>query len=107
MQIPESFKLNGQTVKVEVVDEIAGKYGYYNDVKQVICIAKTIRDGDEVIKLSQAQMETTFWHEVFHAFQERTKGKYSEEESSRYSWLMVELINSSRIEIPSDETVNN
>lgn len=64
MRIPEKFTINGQTINVEVVGELDSEYGNYNDAKELIRIAKTIKEDKEVVKLSQLQIENTFWHEV-------------------------------------------
>lgn len=64
MKIPEKFTINGQTINVEVVGELDSEYGNYSDVKELIRIAKTIKEDKEIVKLSQLQIENTFWHEV-------------------------------------------
>ncbi len=64
MKIPEKFTINGQTINVEVVGELDSEYGNYSDAKELIRIAKTIKEDKEVVKLSQLQIENTFWHEV-------------------------------------------
>ena len=64
MRIPEKFTINGQTINVEVVGELDSEYGNYSDAKELIRIAKTIKEDKEVVKLSQLQIENTFWHEV-------------------------------------------
>ena len=64
MKIPEKFTINSQTINVEVVGELDSEYGNYSDAKELIRIAKTIKEDKEVVKLSQLQIENTFWHEV-------------------------------------------
>ena len=64
MNIPKKFTINGQTINVEVVDELDSEYGNYSDAKELISIARTVKENKETIRLSQLQIENTFWHEV-------------------------------------------
>lgn len=71
MKIPKEFKIANTKIIVQVVDQVTGRdgeevYGNYNSVTNTIKIARTI-DG---ITLKDEQLFNTFWHEVFHAFQQ-------------------------------------
>ncbi|MGM9533093.1 hypothetical protein, partial [Intestinibacter sp.] len=61
----------------------------------------------ETIRLSQLQIENTFWHEVFHAFQFHSKGEYSEAEAASYAGMMTELIRSSNLKIIPNEIIGD
>ena len=98
MDIPKQFTINGQPIRVEILDKLENNmYGDYNDAKELIRIAKTVEVDRETIELSKAQMLNTFYHEVTHAFQFHSKGVYDEAEASSYAGLMVELLYSSEI----------
>ena len=106
MNLPKQFTLCGQPVTVEVVEQLEdGAYGDFNDAKELIRVAKTVKVEKEVVQLSRTQMENTFWHEVFHAFQWRSKGEYDETESTTYAGFMVELIRSGQIKINPNEII--
>ena len=107
MNIPKKFTINGQTINVEIVDELDSEYGNYSDAKELIRIARTIKEDKETIRLSQLQIENTFWHEVFHAFQCHSKGEYSEAEAASYAGMMTELIRSSNLKIIPDEVIGD
>ena len=98
MDIPKQFTINGQPIRVEILDKLENnRYGDYNDAKELIRIAKTVEVDRETIELSKAQMLNTFYHECFHSFQFHSKGVYDEAEASSYAGLMVELLYSSGI----------
>ena len=106
MQIPKRFTLQGVPIDVEIVDSLdSGNYGEFIDAKELIKIAKTVKVDKEVVHLSQAQIENTFWHEVFHAFQWHVKGEYDETEATSYAGLMVELLRSGQVKINPNEIV--
>ena len=98
MDIPKQFTINGQPIRVEILDKLEdNQYGNYNDAKELIQIAKTIEVNKEVIHLTQLQIENTFWHEVAHAFQFHSKGEYNEAEATIFGGMMAEFIRSSGI----------
>lgn len=106
MQIPKSFTLNGRPVTVEVVNALENnEYGEFVDAKELIRIARTVKVEKEIVHLSQAQIEDTFWHEVFHAFQWRAKGEYDETESCIYAGFMTELLKSGQVKINPNEII--
>ncbi len=64
-KIPKKFKIANNWITVDIVDSIQdSKYGTYNEVKQLITIAKTIEIDDEVVQLTEDQMLNTFAHEL-------------------------------------------
>ena len=46
-----------------------GSYGWHSDVKRKIVVATTMEEDGEDVKLTEGQIENTFWHELFHCFQ--------------------------------------
>lgn len=108
MQIPNKFTIFGCQVIVEMVDFIEGnKYGTYNDATDRITIARNVKIDGKTVKLSQLQIENTFWHEVIHAWQFYIKGTTDEWEASSYSGAIIELIRSGEIKIIPNEIINN
>lgn len=106
MQIPKGFTLHGYPITVEVVNQLDdNNYGEFVDAKELIRIAKTVKVDKETVHLSQAQIENTFWHEVFHAFQWHSKGEFDETEATTYAGLMTELIKSGQIKINPNEII--
>lgn len=106
MHIPKGFTLHGCPITVEVVNSLEdNNYGEFVDAKELIKVAKTVKVGKETVQLSQTQIENTFWHEVFHAFQWHVKGEYDEVEATSYAGLMVELIRSGQIRINPNEII--
>lgn len=100
MRIPKQFTLHGHTINVREVEKMeSNSYGEYNDVREKITIAHKVRDDEGLVELTQEQIEHSFWHEVFHAFQWHSKGEYDEAEAQSYAGLMVELLKSSGIKI--------
>lgn len=92
MKIPKEFKIANTKIIVQVVDQVTGRdgeevYGNYNSVTNTIKIARTI-DG---ITLKDEQLFNTFWHEVFHAFQQFFDNKYYEAEAQCYANFMREF----------------
>jgi len=75
--IPKSFQILGHTIKVKItkdVDEACD--GHYSGSTQEILI----RPAGE--KMSVANQEVTFWHEVVHCiFQMMSYDKYDKDES--------------------------
>lgn len=69
-------------------------FGEYCCITDKIKLARNVKDDDgTVIPLKEEQIENTFWHELLHAFQWRSKGDFSEEESSTYSGYLLEFLN--------------
>ena len=107
MDIPKQFTINGQPIRVKILDKLEdNQYGNYNDVKELIQIARTIEVNKEVIHLTQLQIENTFWHEVAHAFQFHSKGEYNEAEATIFGGMMAEFIRSSGIIHVEDNKFN-
>lgn len=93
--IYKKFKIAGQWITTEVVDQLeGGDYGNFNDAKNLILIAKNVEIDDELVKLTRLQMESTWYHEVFHAFQFYFNNEYSEAQAQVYSNFVTELLSS-------------
>lgn len=104
--IYKQFKIANQIVQVELMDFVEeSKYGDFTDAKNLIRIAKKIKVDGEVIELTPEQIENTFWHEVFHAFQFFFDNDYNEGQAQVYSNFMQELFASGK-EIEKEEYTN-
>jgi len=67
MKIPEKFEIGGQTVKILVKDKDDSgdnRFGYYDSTKEEIVIFKKLDSEDEVVELTEDQINNTFWHEI-------------------------------------------
>ena len=70
MEIPKRFKVANSDYTVDTVDKTDdGSYGWHSDVKRKIVVATTMEEDGEDVKLTEGQIENTFWHELFHCFQ--------------------------------------
>ena len=70
MEIPKRFKIANTEYEVQVVDKSDdGNYGYHNDIRRKIVVAKSMDDEGKIVQLTEQQIENTFWHELFHCFQ--------------------------------------
>lgn len=72
--IPTQFNIaGGKTIKVLVREEIKDKDGYkfgkFNDASNTIKIARKLFIDDECYPQTDEDMERTYYHELFHAFQ--------------------------------------
>lgn len=67
MKIPREFIIHGHVVKViqREIDSISdNRYGYYNSAKEEIVIFRKVRSNEEVITLTDTQIEATFYHKL-------------------------------------------
>lgn len=100
MRIPKQFILHGHTISVREVEKLkSNAFGEYDNTKELITIAHKVESDDELVTLTNEQVEHTFWHEVIHVFQWHSKGKYDEAEAQVYAGLMIELLKTSGIKI--------
>lgn len=100
MRIPKQFILHGHTISVREVEKLkSNAFGEYDNTRELITIAHKVESDDELVTLTNEQVEHTFWHEVIHVFQWHSKGKYDEAEAQVYAGLMMELLKTSGIKI--------
>lgn len=100
MRIPKQFILHGHTINVREVEKLkSNAFGEYDNTRELITIAHKVESDDELVTLTNEQVEHTFWHEVIHVFQWHSKGKYDEAEAQVYAGLMMELLKTSGIKI--------
>lgn len=89
MKLPKSFKVAGNTITVNIVDELASQnYGEFDDINNTITIATSING----IKLTDNQIRSTFYHELIHAFQFYYKSKTKESEAQVFSNFICEYL---------------
>ena len=93
MQIPSYFKIGGQEYKVEIVDNLEDdNYGEYSYTPSKIQLARK----SEGVDIPDNQMEATFWHELFHAFQYMFNCTTDEAQAQCFSNFMMEFLESKR-----------
>ncbi len=100
MRIPKQFVIHGHTINIRTVEvDDEDRYGYYDNVKEEIIIARKIKSDGVLVELSDTQIEHTFWHEIFHAFQWHISGETDETEAQSYAGLMIEFLRTSKLRI--------
>lgn len=69
-KLPIEFKIAGQIIKINEIDDcdFDGNFGKFNSAKNEINIYRYIMSDNEKVKLTDKQIENTYWHEVFHVF---------------------------------------
>lgn len=94
MTMPTRFKLGLFTITVRFVEKLDdNSFGSFSEADNVITIAKTVECEDRVITLAQDQLDNTFWHEVFHAFQFYYNNEFIESQAQVYANFMCQLMN--------------
>ena len=91
--IPNKFKIAGFEISVTFEDKLDdNNYGYWNDVSNTIVLAKhiSLKNG-ELTPLTVRQIQNTFYHELFHAFQFYSGKKYCEIECNMFANFMLEF----------------
>ena len=96
--IYKTFKIANQEIKTILLDSLpGGEYGKFNDAKNEILLAKSVVVDDEVIELTEQQMQNTFFHEVIHAFQFYYNNEFDEAQAQVYSNFICEMLASGQI----------
>ena len=92
MEIPKKFKVAGFDINVEFIDKLeSNNYGNWCDVTNNIKLAKNISlSNGELTPLQDRQIENTFLHELYHAFQFYSGKSYSEEDCNMFANFMLE-----------------
>lgn len=102
IKIPSKFTIHCHEIKVVIVPELdSGDYARYDNVKEEITVASGMRDGAELISLSETQILASFLHELIHAFQWHSGKEFSEEEAQTYSGLLLEFLKTKEDELSS------
>ena len=86
--IPSKFKIGAQWFTVEMVDELEDNYGEFEYVPPVIRLSRKANGRD----LATNQIEATFWHELFHAFQYMYNCDTDETQAQCFSNFMMEFL---------------
>ena len=99
--IPDKFKLAGFEITVDKVEKTDdNNYGYWDDVNNTIVIAKNISmKNGELTSLSDRQIENTFYHELYHAFQFYSGREYSEVECNIFANFMLEFNETKKVKV--------
>lgn len=91
MEIPKRFKIANTEYEVQVVDKSDdGNYGYHNDIRRKIVVAKSMDDEGKIVQLTEQQIENTFWHKLFHCFQFFYNNKQDEALAQSFANFMCE-----------------
>lgn len=99
MKIPTEFIIHGHTIKVKKVSETdRNNFGYYDDAREEIIIAENIREGKELIPLTETQILATFFHELVHVMQWHSGSEYDEREAQTYSGMLIEFLKTKKDE---------
>lgn len=99
MNIPEQFTIHGHDIKVvykEKDNYEDNRFGYYDSVKEEIVLFRKLHSQGEYTTITETQLEATFLHELFHAFQWHSTGNIDEAQSQTYSGLMIEFFKTSK-----------
>lgn len=94
MKIPKHFVIHCHDINVyqREIDLEDNRYGYYDSVREEIVIFRKVRSNGEPVELTETQLESTFWHELMHAFQWHIKGETDEWEAQSYAGLIMEFL---------------
>ena len=99
MKIPTEFIIHGHTIKVKKVSETdRNNFGHYDDAREEIIIAENIREGKELIPLTETQILATFFHELVHVMQWHSGKEYDEREAQTYSGMLIEFLKTKKDE---------
>lgn len=79
-----------------VEEENVSLYGTHSDVLGEILLAKNIKLEKELIPLKEYQIDNTFWHELFHAFQYFYNNEQDEALAQTFANFMCEFLESSK-----------
>lgn len=99
MNIPESFTINSQEIKINVIKHLSNNnFGEYNCITDVVTIATHVEDDNkDLIALKEEQILNTLVHEVLHAFQWHSAGETDEVQSSTYAGYIIEFLKSTKL----------
>ena len=66
--LPKQFKIAGQEIKVNLLNDCSydDNFGTFNTVKNEIDIYMYAITNNEKVKLTNEQIKSTYWHEIFH-----------------------------------------
>lgn len=95
---PSEFTIANTPYSIEFVDTLeGGEYAIHSDVKREIKVARSIKTlEDGVIDLTEGQIENSYWHEVFHAFNFFYNNEQDEALAQTFANFMCEYLHSKR-----------
>jgi len=90
--IPKSFKIaGGKTINIKIVSHLDdSEFGNFNYTTNTISIAESVNGT----KISEEDMERTYYHELIHVFQWFYNVEFDEAQAQVYSNFIYEYINS-------------
>lgn len=96
--IPKKFTVGGRTYTVKMYEDgdkdVHNNYGEFSQDYHTIKLSKTVRNGLELIALSDDDILETFCHELGHCFGVYYKDDYSEEFAQAFGHFMFEYFKS-------------
>lgn len=94
MKIPREFVIHGHTIHVYIYEKDGpdNRFGYYDCVREEIVVYKSVKVDNELVELNEAQMISTFLHELTHCIQWHVKGQTDEWEAQSYAGLIFEFL---------------
>lgn len=104
MDFPTSFKCAGQTIKVIVEEFLPNNdYGYWDDATNEIHIAKNLKTSiseldTRTVKLTESQLQNTYYHELMHCFQFYYDNSASEAMAQSFANMICEFQNTKQFD---------
>ena len=92
--IPSSFIIGGNTITVEIKDLGDDNFGIFDPLRNKIIIFLRVKDEDgELVVFTKEQVQNTFYHELFHAFNYFYDNEMSEVFAQTFANMTCEYIN--------------
>ena len=93
-KIPKKFKIANNWITVNIVKSLPNSnYGIYNEAKQEINIAKTVKIDNEIVQLTEELILNTFMRELTHCMQFYFDNNITEAQAQVYANFLCEFLN--------------
>ena len=93
-KIPKKFKIANNWITVNIVKSLPNSnYGTYNEAKQEINIAKTVKIDNEIVQLTEELILNTFMRELTHCMQFYFDNNITEVQAQVYANFLCEFLN--------------
>lgn len=93
-KIPKKFKIANNWITVNIVKSLPNSnYGIYNEAKQEINIAKTVKIDNEIVQLTEELILNTFMRELTHCMQFYFDHNITEVQAQVYANFLCEFLN--------------
>jgi hypothetical protein len=97
--IPEKFCIAGRKEIVVIIEDTllnnsgSSIFGYFDDVKNIIKIARKVKSDDEWVDLTPEDIERTYYHELGHVYQFYNGLEMTETGAQAFSNFLFEYMN--------------